>query len=139
MIEIKSNTGVDASAKKIKVITADSRAEATKNEKLEELSKAIVAGETFVLSVDEMGIAMQPVESSNVGHLGWFNNEMFVTFKRKDGSFNLYGYSDVTDTRFADLVNARSIGRRFGLMKVLRASRPSSSSSDEQATILSCG
>ena len=59
---------------------------------------------------------MQPVESSNIGHLGWFNDEMFVTFK-KGGGFTMYGYPEVTDTRFADLVNARSIGRRFGLMK----------------------
>lgn len=104
-------------AKKMKVITGDGRAEATKNDQLSDLSDAIVEGETFVFCLDDKGIAMNPVESSNIGHLGWFNGEMFVTFKRRGCGFSLYGYTGVSDTRFADLANARSIGRRFGLMK----------------------
>ena len=116
MIKITASTGEEGSAKKMKVITAESRAEATKDEQVEELGKTIVAGETFVFVVDDKGIAMHPVESSNIGHLGWFGGEMFVTFKGKEG-FSLYGYADVSDTRFADLANAKSIGRRFGLMK----------------------
>lgn len=118
MIELKTSDGKEVTAKKVRVITADSRAEAASNVKLADLPEIIKEGETFVFSVDEMGIAMQPVESSNIGHLGWFNNEMFVTFKGKGGKpATLYGYQGVTNTRFVDLVNARSIGRRFGLMK----------------------
>jgi len=116
MINIKASTGDEVTAKKVRVITGDGRAEATSNEQLEELGGAIAEGEAFVFSVDGKGVAMHPVESSNIGHLGWFNDEMFVTFKGKKG-FTLYGYAGVSDTRFVDLVSARSIGRRFGLMK----------------------
>jgi hypothetical protein len=117
MIEIKSSTGEIVSIKKLKVVTGDSRAEATSEfEAKERLATTIVEGETFVFSVDGVGIAMHPVESSSLGHLGWFDGEMFATFKGKDG-FTLYSYKDVSDTRFVDLVNAKSIGRRFGLMK----------------------
>lgn len=116
MIPIKASGTEDVEVKKMKVITGDGRAEATKPEQVAELGQTVVAGETFVFVVDGKGVAMQPVESSNIGHLGWFNEEMYVTFKGKDG-FTLYGYPGVTDTRFADLANARSIGRRFGLMK----------------------
>lgn len=116
MIEFETNEGTKLTAKKMKVITAENRVEVTKSEDLVLLGPGIVAGESFVFVSDEKGIAMQPVESSNVGHLGWFSGEMFVTFKTKAG-FSLYGYSGVTDTRFVDLVNSRSIGRRFGQMK----------------------
>jgi hypothetical protein len=117
MIETEVSSGDITTVKKMKVITGDNRAEVTNTDKVGELAKVIVEGETFVFSIDDIGIAMQPVESSTISHLGWFNKEMFVTFKNKKTGFTMYGYTGISDTRFADLVNAKSIGRRFGLMK----------------------
>jgi hypothetical protein len=116
MIEIKSSIGDVKTIKKMKIITSKIQVLAGTEEVAKELGASIVAGETFVFSIDEMGVAMNPVESSTVGHLGWFNEEMFVTFKGKLG-FTMYGYKDVSGTRFVDLINATSIGRRFGLMR----------------------
>lgn len=117
MINIKVGSGDETGAvKKMKVITANNRAEAVKDEQVEKLGQIIVGGESFVFTVDERGIAMFHIDSSMIGHLGWFNDEMFVTFPGKSG-FTMYGYTGITDTRFADLINAQSIGRRFGLMR----------------------
>ena len=117
MINIKVGSGDEiTTVKKMKVITANGRAEATNNKHVEKFGKTIVSGESFVFTVEERGIAMFHIDSSMIGHLGWFNDEMFVTFPGKNG-FTMYGYKNISDTRFADLINAQSIGRRFGLMR----------------------
>lgn len=116
MIELKTSEGKMANAKKIRVTTSEGRAEAVSNEELSGLAGIIVDGQSFVLSVDGMSIVMQPVKSSNIAHLGWFEGDMLVTFKGKELP-TLYGYDGVSDVKFLELVNADSIGRRFGLMK----------------------
>jgi len=116
MIKIANNEGEEMKVETLKIVTASEEAQASESEEVSELGKTIVAGEKFSFSIDGKSVEMSPVESSNIGHLGRANNEMFVTFKRKDG-FNLYGYSDVEDAAFAELTGAESVGRHFATMK----------------------
>lgn len=66
--------------------------------------------------VDLRELTMIPVESSNLGHVGYasFTNVgdqlLLVTFKKKDG-YSLYAYADVPPSVYFDLLTTESAGK----------------------------